>query len=80
MMTHTSLVPVVFIAICFAVRACADPVSVKSADELIRLFEEAGGNTLKTDIEVSADLDFPSSTLTLPLGVLPNGTCVAFSD
>ncbi len=34
---------------------------------------------MKTDIELLDDLDFSSSTLTFPLGVFSNGTCVAFS-
>jgi hypothetical protein len=52
---------------------------VATADDLISLFKHATGNTLQTDIEVTADLDFSSSNLTLPLGAFSNGTCVAFS-
>ena len=58
---------------------CAVPVSVGSADKLISLFKDATGNTLQTDIELTADLDFSSSALTLPLGVSDDGTCVSFS-
>ena len=50
-----------------------------NAYDLISLFKHATGNTLQTDIEVTADLDFSSSALTLPLGAFSNGTCVAFS-
>ena len=57
--------------------ACCDTVA--TADDLISLFKHATGNTLQTDIEVTADLDFSSSNLTLPLGAFSNGTCVAFS-
>ena len=53
--------------------------TVATADDLISLFKHATGNTLQTDIEVAADLDFSSSNLTLPLGAFSNGTCVAFS-
>ena len=53
--------------------------TVATADDLISLFKHATGNTLQTDIEVTADLDFSSSTLTLPLGAFSNSTCVAFS-
>mgnify|MGYP004433797553 CR=1 FL=1 len=77
MMTHTSLVPVIFLAIGFVVSVCADPVSVGSAAELISLFEKTGGKPLETDIEVTADLDFSGHTL--PLGAFSNGTCMSFS-
>ena len=53
--------------------------SVGTADDLISLFNKATGNTLKTDIEVNADLDFSDSSLTLPLGAFSNGTCMAYS-
>ena len=78
-MTHTSIVPILFLAIGFMVCVCAVPVPVGSADDLISLFKHATGNTLQTDIELTADLDFSSSTLTLPLGVSDDGTCVSFS-
>ena len=54
-------------------------VPVNTADDLINLFQNASGDTLKTDIIVIADLDFSASNLTLPLGAFSNGTCVAFS-
>ena len=53
--------------------------TVATADDLISLFNNATGNTLQTDIEVTADLDFSSSNLRRPLGAFFNGTCVAFS-
>ena len=54
-------------------------MEVKTAQELVTLFNETTGNTLQTDIEVTADLDFFGSTLTHPLGAFSNGTCVVFS-
>ena len=50
-----------------------------NAYDLISLFKNATGNTLQTDIEVTADLDFSSSNLRRPLGAFSNGTCVSFS-
>ena len=34
---------------------------------------------MQTDIELTADLDFPRFTFALPLGASNNGTCVAYS-
>ena len=52
---------------------------MNTADDLIDLFKNATGNTLKADIELLADLDFSSSNVTIPLGASSNDTCVAFS-
>ena len=69
--------PLLFITfLCASLCHCA---SVGTADDLISLFNKATGNTLETDIEVTADLDFSASNHTLPLGAFSNGTCVAFS-
>ena len=54
-------------------------ISVGTADDLINLFNDATGTTLKENIKVTADLDFSSSGLTLPLGASDDGKCVAFS-
>ena len=78
MMTHISFVPIFFIAISFVVCVCADSVTVGTAADLIKLFNETTGNTLGTNIEVTADLDFSGHTL--PLGVPEDGSkCVPFS-
>ena len=61
------------------VTANADPIQVNKAEELIRLFNSVTGSTLQIDIDMTADLDFSDSTLTLPLGAFSNGTCVAYS-
>ena len=50
-----------------------------TADDLINLFNEAAGNTLETDIEVTADLDFSGLTLTFPLGASSDGACVTYT-
>ena len=71
------LLPLLFVSFLCASLCHTRPVA--TADDLISLFEHATGNTLQTNIEVTADLDFSSSTLTLPLGAFSNGTCVAFS-
>ena len=52
---------------------------MSTADQLIDLFKNAAGNTLDEDIELLDDLDFSHASLTLPLGVFSNGTCVPFS-
>lgn len=54
-------------------------VSVRNANDLISLFDNPAGGTLKEDIVLLDDLDFSASTLTLPLGTLSDGTCMAFS-
>ena len=71
------LLPLLFVSFLCASLCHTHPVA--TADDLISLFKHATGNTLQTDIEVTADLDFSSSNLTLPLGAFSNGTCVAFS-
>ena len=79
-MTRINLMTFLFLTVGFVVCECADSVFVETAAELIKLFRDAKGNTLQTDIEVTADLDFSSSTLTFPLGVSDDGgTCVSFS-
>ena len=72
------LLPLLFVSFLCASLCHTHPVA--TADDLISLFKHATGNTLQTDIEVTADLDFSSSNLTLPLGAFSNGTCVSFSD
>ena len=70
------------LSLLFVTFSCAllcHSVYVSTAGDLISLFQKASGSTLDTTIVVTADLDFSSSTLTLPLGVFSNGTCVAFS-
>ena len=62
--------------LCGSLCHCA---SVGTADDLISLFNNATGNTLETDIEVTADLDFSASNLIIPLGAFSNGTCVSYS-
>ena len=57
----------------------ADPTQINNAEELMQLFGSATGNTLKTDIEVTADLVFSGSGLTLPLGASSDGGCVTYT-
>ena len=71
------LLPLLFVSFLCASLCHTHPVA--NADDLISLFKHATGNTLQTDIEVTADLDFSHHTLTLPLGAFSNGTCVSFS-
>ena len=71
------LLPLLFVSFLCASLCRTHPVA--TADDLISLFNDATGNTLQTHIEVTADLDFSSSNLTLPLGAFFNGTCVAYS-
>ena len=79
-MACINLMVFLFLTVGFVVCECADSVFVETAAELIKLFRDAKGNTLQTDIEVTADLDFSASTLTFPLGVSDDGgTCVSFS-
>ena len=75
-MSH-HLLPLLFVSFLCASLCHTHPVA--TADDLISLFKNAHDETLKIDIEVTADLDFSSSNLTLPLGAFSNGTCVAFS-
>ena len=79
MMTHFSLAPVLIIAMGIVVSVCGDRVEVADAQKLIDLFSTATTANLSADIVVTADLDFSSSSLSLPLGAFSNGTCVAFS-
>ena len=71
------LFPILFVS--FLCASLCHSVSVTTADDIISLFEHVTGNTLQTDIELTADLDFSSSNLTLPLGAFPGGRLVAFS-
>ena len=74
---HRSCLSCIIVALAFVLSSSC--YQVDSVDDLISLFNNATGNTLQTDIEVTADLDFSSSTLTLPLGAFSNGKCVSFS-
>ena len=58
---------------------CVVGINVSTADDLIKLFDGATGNTLKSVIELLADLNFSGSSLTLPFGTFSNGTCAPFS-
>ena len=71
------LLPLLFVS--FLCASLCHSVPVTTADDLISLFKHATGNTVTTNIELLDDLDFSSSTLTLPLGAFSNGTCVSFS-
>ena len=51
---------------------------VSTSFNLVDLFYNATG-TVKTDIELIADLDFSMTIITLPLGASSDGTCAAFS-
>ena len=52
---------------------------VRTADDLINLFQSATGEILKTNIELLDDLDFSDTPLSLPLGAGSNGKCTAYS-
>ena len=54
-------------------------VEVHNAKELIELFKNEKGNSLKSDIELLDDLDFSGSGITYPLGVDSDGKCTAYS-
>ena len=56
-----------------------DVYEVRTAQDLMKLFEGVSGTTLTSHVALLSDLDFSSSTLTLPLGASSNGKCVAFS-
>ena len=71
-----------YLLCCFVAFSLISTVSclhVNTADQLINLFKNAAGNTLKEDIELLDDLDFSHASLSLPLGVFSNGSCVRFS-
>ena len=52
---------------------------VRTAQDLIELFETINGSALHSDIVLLSDIDFSGSSLDLPLGAFSNGTCVSFS-
>ena len=79
MMTHFSLAPILIIAMGIVGGVCGDTVEVSDAQKLIDLFSDATTTTFHANIVVTADIDFSSSNLALPLGAFSNGTCVAFS-
>ena len=68
-----------FLLLTFLCASLCHSVSVSTADGLINLFKSVTESILKTDIKLTADLDFSGSSLTLPLGAFSNGTCVAYS-
>ena len=56
-----------------------DVYEVRTAQDLMKLFEGVSGTTLTSHVVLLSDLDFSTSGLTLPLGASSNGNCVAFS-
>ena len=52
--------------------------SFSDAQKLIEFFQSTTENPIETEIELTADLDFSSSTLTLPLGKIPMTPCVPY--
>lgn len=54
-------------------------VQVRTAEELIVLFNEKTEGILKKDIELLDDLDFTSSNLIFPLGISSSGICTVYS-
>lgn len=54
-------------------------LNVNNAEELISIFEQSTGGTVKEDIDILQDLDFSQAGLSLPLGTNTDGTCRAFS-
>ena len=64
--------------VCLCLRVTLHAVKVNTANGLINLFSNKGG-VLKDNIELTADLDFSDSRLTLPLGASKNGDCEVYS-
>lgn len=54
-------------------------VQVRTAEELIEIFNEKTEGVLEKDIELLDDLDFTSSNLIFPLGVSSSGICTVYS-
>ena len=52
---------------------------IRTAKELIKLFDGASGSIINFDIVLLADLDFSDENLILPLGAYTNTKCVAYS-
>ena len=66
----------VILSLCFYQGNCR-VVTVGSPQELIDLFKR--GKTVNDNIQLTSNLDFSASSLTLPLGASDDGTCVDFS-
>lgn len=54
-------------------------MDVRTADELISIFNDKTGSVVETDIELLQDLDFSNAGLTLPLGAKSFDSCIPFS-
>ena len=78
-MEHSLVLVMVTAIVGCVLTVSAEAKAISTAQEFIDLFAGYSGETLETDIELLADLDFSGSSLTLPLGAFSNGTCVAYS-
>ena len=70
-----------YLAVCFFVIlliAQSSATTVKSAEDLVNLFR-GKQSTVNVEIDVKADLDFSTVSLSFPLGVKTGGTCVTYS-
>lgn len=68
------------LCLCLAhVSHSSETVNIVTATDLIQVFKNAKGSAVDVNIEVKADLDFSQTSLILPLGASPSGTCVPYS-
>ena len=66
------------VGICLLCTIPCNALVVKNTSDLIDLFKSGTGTTVNEDIEMAADLDFSGVGLSVPLGLLSDGTCVGY--
>lgn len=62
------------VGICLLCTIPCNALVVKNTSDLIDLFKSGTGTTVNEDIEMAADLDFSGVGLSVPLGLLSDGT------